>query len=128
MKNQFLKLVAVFGIVLLIASCKSQSKTVEADAPTAERRAEGPPSDTKKPRGERPQGGQRPQGGKREKPSFDKLLADMDKNKDGKLSKDEVQGPLKNDFAKVDKNKDGFITADEFKNLTPPRPPRGGQN
>jgi Ca2+-binding EF-hand superfamily protein len=55
-------------------------------------------------------------------PKFADLIAKMDKNKDGKLSKDEIDGPLKNDFAKVDLNKDGFITEDEFKKAAPPAP------
>jgi hypothetical protein len=58
-------------------------------------------------------------------PKFSELLIKMDKNKDGKLSKAEIEGPLKNDFAKVDKNKDGFITEAEFKLAPPPKPPRG---
>ena len=39
----------------------------------------------------------------------------MDKNEDGKLSLDEIKGPLKEDFSKVDTDEDGFITEDEFK-------------
>lgn len=58
-------------------------------------------------------------------PKFSDLLSQMDKNKDGKLSKTEIAGPLKNDFTKVDKNKDGFITEAEFKLAPPPKPPRG---
>ncbi|GAB5419118.1 MAG: hypothetical protein Crog4KO_06260 [Crocinitomicaceae bacterium] len=52
--------------------------------------------------------------GARTPPSFKELLKDMDANKDGKLSKREVKGPLKNDFDKIDANKDGFITKEEF--------------
>ncbi len=47
-------------------------------------------------------------------PSFTELLKDMDTNKDGKLAKSEVKGPLKNDFDTLDANNDGFITKSEF--------------
>ena len=50
----------------------------------------------------------------------------MDKNEDGKLSKDEIKGPLKEDFSKVDTDEDGFITEEEFKNA--PKPERKKRN
>ena len=40
----------------------------------------------------------------------------MDTNKDGKLSKEEVKGPLKEQFSKIDTNNDDFITEQELKN------------
>lgn len=59
-------------------------------------------------------------------PSTTKLLAQMDSNGDGKLSKSEVKGPLANDFAKIDLDSDGFITAAELdKAPQPNRPPQG---
>jgi Ca2+-binding EF-hand superfamily protein len=51
----------------------------------------------------------------------------MDKNKDGKLSKAEIKGPLKNDFSKVDLNEDGYINEEEFKKAPKPKRP-GGAN
>ena len=39
----------------------------------------------------------------------------MDLNKDDKLSKEEVKGPLKDSFSKRDKNKDSYLTKDELK-------------
>lgn len=51
------------------------------------------------------------------------LLDRMDANKDGKLSKDEAQGPLKERFDLADANGDGFIGPDEFGRL----PGFGGQ-
>lgn len=45
------------------------------------------------------------------------LFKKMDSNKDDKLSKDEIKGPLANDFSKIDVNKDGFITKDELEKL-----------
>ena len=56
-------------------------------------------------------------------PTFKQLLKDMDTNEDGKLSLDEVKGPLKEVFAKVDVNEDGFITETEFEKA--PKPKRG---
>ena len=47
-------------------------------------------------------------------PSFEKMLTNMDANNDGKISKSEARGKLKENFGKRDKNKDGYITEDEF--------------
>jgi len=55
-------------------------------------------------------------------PTFSELLKEMDKNEDGKLSKDEVKGPLKDEFAKIDTDEDGFISKKEFEKA--PRPKR----
>ena len=61
--------------------------------------------------------GQSQKGQERKKPpTFKQLLKDMDANEDGKLSKKEIKGPLKDDF------KDGFITKKEFENA--PKPER----
>ena len=57
---------------------------------------------------------------KKQPPTFAQLLEEMDKNEDGKLSKAEIKGPLKKDFAKVDLDEDGFITAAEFKKAPKP--------
>lgn len=67
---------------------------------------------------------------RRRPPSFAELLEMMDANNDKKLSKQEVKGPLKQDFDKVDANSDGYITEEELKNVKPQRqnnqrPPRG---
>ncbi|HEX5105875.1 MAG TPA: EF-hand domain-containing protein, partial [Pirellulaceae bacterium] len=42
------------------------------------------------------------------------IFAQMDANKDGKLAKDEVRGPLAEGFDRADANKDGFISEEEF--------------
>lgn len=58
-------------------------------------------------------------------PSYEQLLKEMDANEDGKLSKKEIKGPLKDDFAKIDLDKDGFISEEEFKKA--PKPNRRGR-
>ena len=55
-------------------------------------------------------------------PSVDEIFKQLDANKDGKLAKKEVKGPLKNDFDKIDSNEDGFISKKELKNA--PKPER----
>ena len=68
-----------------------------------------------------------PNGKDRKKPpTFEQLLKEMDANEDGKLSKDEVKGPLKDEFEKVDTDEDGFITEEEFKKA--PKPKRKERN
>lgn len=57
-----------------------------------------------------------------QRPSISNLLIEMDSNKDEKLSKSEVKGPLSNDFSKIDKNNDGFLSKEELENA--PRPER----
>lgn len=57
-------------------------------------------------------------------PTFAQLLTEMDANKDGKLAKSEVKGPLAKDFAKIDTNNDGFISESEHK--AAPRPQQNG--
>lgn len=42
------------------------------------------------------------------------VLGRMDANKDGKISKDEAQGFIKEYFDKIDGNKDGFVDKDEL--------------
>jgi len=57
-------------------------------------------------------------------PSFKKLIEKMDANKDGKLAKAEIKGPLKEGFDRLDENKDGYITEEELKRGGPPKRPR----
>ncbi|QRM90226.1 EF-hand domain-containing protein [Lacinutrix sp. WUR7] len=54
-------------------------------------------------------------------PSFSELIKKMDANEDGKLSKDEIKGPLKENFSKIDTDEDGFISEEEFKNAPKPK-------
>ncbi len=68
---------------------------------------------------------QPPQGQEeRKRPTIEQLFKQMDANKDHKLSKKEIKGPLKNDFDKIDLNKDGFLTKEELKKAPRPERPR----
>lgn len=61
-------------------------------------------------------------------PSVEEIFKQMDANKDGKLSIDEVKGPIKNDFSKIDIDGDSFITKEELQKTPKPdrnRPPQG---
>jgi Ca2+-binding EF-hand superfamily protein len=44
-------------------------------------------------------------------------LADMDANKDGKISKTEAKGPLARIFDQADRNKDGYLDKDELRRM-----------
>nr|WP_299000339.1 EF-hand domain-containing protein [uncultured Allomuricauda sp.] len=61
---------------------------------------------------------------RREPPSIDQLFKDLDADEDGKLSKEEVKGPLKNHFDEIDLNEDGFLTREEMEKA--PKPERRG--
>ena len=47
-------------------------------------------------------------------PNTSQLIELMDKDGDGKISKNEAQGPLQQHFSIVDSNKDGFISTSEL--------------
>jgi hypothetical protein len=55
-------------------------------------------------------------------PKPEKIMADLDLDKDSLLSRSEVKGPLIKDFDKIDKNKDNFISLKELKEARPPKP------
>ncbi|MRI00204.1 EF-hand domain-containing protein [Kriegella sp. EG-1] len=64
------------------------------------------------------------QGGERkERPTFEKLVKEMDANEDGKLAKSEVKGPLAENFDTIDANEDGFISEEEFEKAPKPKRP-----
>ncbi len=96
-----------FALMALTTACSSQKKTT----PTSEESATTT-------RAERPDRQRNQQG----PPSMEKVF-EMDTNKDGKLSKAEVKGPLLNDFSKIDTNADGFISKEELEKA--PKPQRG---
>ncbi|MBM1107763.1 EF-hand domain-containing protein [Aurantibacter crassamenti] len=62
-------------------------------------------------------------GERREPPTFEKLVKEMDANEDGKLAKDEVKGPLSENFDTIDANEDGFISEEEFEKAPKPKRP-----
>lgn len=66
---------------------------------------------------QQPLGGQ----GQKEPPSVDEIFKQMDKDEDGKLTKKEVKGPIKNDFDKIDADEDGYITKEELENAPKPK-------
>lgn len=49
------------------------------------------------------------------------MIEKMDTNKDGKLSKTEIKGPLKDDFDTLDKDRDGFLSEEELKDAPKPK-------
>ncbi|AXT54580.1 YHYH protein [Aquimarina sp. AD1] len=49
-----------------------------------------------------------------QRPSSAQLIDELDSNKDGKLSKVEVKGPIEDDFNNIDSNNDGFLTLEEL--------------
>ncbi|EPR72166.1 hypothetical protein ADIWIN_3005 [Winogradskyella psychrotolerans RS-3] len=59
-------------------------------------------------------------------PTFKELIKEMDANEDGKLSKTEIKGPLKEHFSEIDTDEDGFITEEEFEKA--PKPERKERN
>ncbi len=64
----------------------------------------------------------------RQRPSSAQIISEMDNNEDGKLSRDEVIGPIANDFKNIDSNDDGFLNLEELNKAEksqrnrPPRP------
>lgn len=96
MKRKTLKLGLVLIGIVLFASCKSSEAEKNGTS-------------------QRQRGGQ---------PNLEQLLEEMDSNKDSKLSKSEVKGPLANDFSKIDTDDDGFLSEEELENA--PKPERQG--
>lgn len=111
MQKLILTLLFVAVIGLLLPACSKKTST-----PSPENREQQRPK----------RDGSQQKGQRGQKPQFTDLLTRMDANKDGKLSKTEITGRLKENFSRVDGNGDGFITAEEFKTAGPP--PRGGRN
>ncbi|MGJ8685196.1 MAG: hypothetical protein ACSHWW_11260 [Nonlabens sp.] len=105
--NVFKKTFSILAMATLLISCgssnQSASKTTEESSSN------------------RPQRGQ-------EMPDAATIIQQMDANKDGKLSLEEVKGPLKNDFSKIDTNEDGFLSKEEIEKAPKPqRSPNGSR-
>ena len=97
MKKQFRNL-AIIALVAGFTSCKSSTDT----------RSSTNKSEQTERRGQ--------QQGKGERPDASQILEQMDANNDGKLSKSEVKGPLKENFSKIDSNNDDYISKEELEN------------
>jgi hypothetical protein len=112
MKYKGITKVGILAIVLvLFSACGSERNKKQSQSEQVEH--------------EQRSDGQKPEGG-HERPSVTEMLAEMDSDGDGKLSKNEVKGPLKNDFSKIDTNNDGYIVEDELNNA--PEPQNGDQS
>ena len=61
-------------------------------------------------------------------PKYAELVQQMDANKDGKLEKSELKGPIATDFDKIDLNKDGFLSEEELKAAPKPKGPPPSKN
>ncbi len=73
---------------------------------------------------------ERPSGPRGERPSTAQLMSQMDSNKDGKISENEAQGPIAEQFSNIDRNRDGYLTEAELSQAEPQRgnrPPRQNQ-
>jgi Ca2+-binding EF-hand superfamily protein len=56
----------------------------------------------------------------RQKERLDMIIKDLDKDRDGKISKSEARGLLADDFDQLDTNKDGFIDRQELEKACTP--------
>lgn len=102
MNTRNLKLVIAIMTLALFTSCKSSSEAENTSNTTQSRNKTS----------HKRQGGQ---------PNVKQLIAQMDADKDGKLSVSEVKGPLKNDFSKIDTDEDGFLSEKELENAPKPQ-------
>ena len=112
-KFLFLAFLAIAGL----SSCKS-SKTVTDN--TSNTTQSGAVENRTQ---QRPGGGTGERGGRGGQRDPQQMFTRMDANKDGKLSKDELRGPMVDRFDTIDTNKDGSISLEELK--AAPRPQRG---
>ncbi len=65
---------------------------------------------------------------RKKRPTFSELVEKMDENKDGKISLEEVKGPLKEHFTSIDTDEDGFMSEEEFKAMPKPKGRRERSN
>ncbi len=117
-----MKKIGVLVIALsLFVACGSNEKKKENQSDQKQTvQIESKQKIKQKPGEEGPDGpGQGPED-RPERPTIEELLADLDTNDDGKLSKSEARGPLKNEFSSIDTNNDGYLVVDELKNMPKP--------
>ena len=109
------KLMLLIGfVVLTFGACKSTKDAVEENATQSTEVSTREAT----PRGE----GQRGPRGQRD---IGQMFARMDANSDGKISKDEMRGPMAERFEIIDLDKNGFVSKEELEKA--PRPERGGR-
>ena len=58
-------------------------------------------------------------------PSAESMLKMLDEDEDGKLSKEEVRGPLADNFDEIDLDSDGYLSKKELEEKPHPKPPKG---
>jgi len=57
------------------------------------------------------------------KSRIDSLFKQLDTNNDGRISREEAKGQIRQDFNEIDRNRDGFIDRDELMRAATARPP-----
>lgn len=100
------------------AQLKGTSSAAVAEATTSESAASAAPASPNRPNAPTPPGRPGPRGGGI---PFDQVLARNDKDKDGRLSREEFPGNQQL-FERMDTNKDGYISREEHDRLFGPRP------
>lgn len=96
---------AVLGFAMsLFISCKSNKKE-KTDDPKSHNKIEN----KERPKGPPP-------------PSGKDMFLEMDENKDGQLSKNELKGPIVDQFDTIDTDKNGFLSKEELEAARPKKP------
>lgn len=94
--KQIKLVLVIMGLSLTVVSCKTKKEAVNPDRPSSSER------------------------GRKGRPNMEEVFK-MDTNKDGKLSKSEVKGPLLRDFDKIDTSGDGLISKEELEKAPKPQ-------
>lgn len=95
MKRKF-KILAITGLVVAFTSCNSSKETTNTNVSIDKKALRGQSNE--------------------KHPDASQMLVRMDANKDGKISKTEARGKLKENFNLRDVNEDGYITDNEMRN------------
>lgn len=95
MSTVFVRVLVACLLILAFGSCATQPKAPKTPPPPSQEHELG------------------------SRPTFEETLQLIDTDQDGKLSADEAQGPLQNDFKRMDTDANGFLTSDEFEKAAP---------
>lgn len=106
----FLLSICISCLAITAANCQTQNNTEENTQVTTSQGRNG--QEKKGPRSDR----------QRRTPA--QIIAKLDANNDGSVSRIEAKGPIKKRFEKIDTNNNGFISLRELK--AAPRPKRKG--